>query len=66
MLENGLKEYILNEERTDFLSQNKEGIIQLIGYSACYLSGISLGKLYLNQKIKHKVNDTIFLISQLL
>jgi phosphatidylinositol glycan class W len=41
VLKYGLSSYILNAERVDFISRNREGIVQLIGYSACTICGIS-------------------------
>lgn len=44
----GLKSYVLapmEGQRTTFLDQNKEGVFQVFGYLACYLSGQSLGEL---------------------
>lgn len=38
-----LKKFILTAERTDLLSQNREGIFSFIGYLAIFLAGQSLG-----------------------
>lgn len=63
----GLADYILHHPRTNWISQNKEGICSLLGYLALYLFGIDIGrllfesrtweewKLFLNQIIKWTV-----------
>lgn len=39
----GLKVYILTAPRTDFMSQNREGIFSFLGYLAIFVAGQSIG-----------------------
>ncbi len=48
VLKYGLSSYVLNAERTDFISRNREGLVQLIGYAACTICGISSARRILN------------------
>jgi len=54
----GVEEYIITEHpRTNFLSQNKEGIFSLIGYTSLFYLGAKIGY-YIREKTrswKHKV-----------
>lgn len=43
----GLRDYVLNTERKDLISANKEGIVSLTGYLAIHLFGLSLGTMIL-------------------
>lgn len=47
----GLKAYILIGPRTDFLSQNREGIFSFLGYLAIFLAGQSTGTYILPRKV---------------
>jgi phosphatidylinositol glycan class W len=39
----GIAEYIVNAERTNFFSQNREGILSLVGYVALFLISTQIG-----------------------
>ncbi|KAG2006940.1 GPI-anchored wall transfer protein 1 [Coprinopsis cinerea AmutBmut pab1-1] len=43
----GLRDYVLNAPRDNIISQNKEGIISVVGYLAIHLLGLSAGTMVL-------------------
>jgi len=43
ILKLGLQDYIINIHRTNFISENIEGIVQCIGYTVCYMLGKDFG-----------------------
>ncbi|VEU22440.1 DEKNAAC103462 [Brettanomyces naardenensis] len=47
LVKGGLMEYIISAPRTDFLSDNREGIFSLFGYFGICLNGLALGSIVL-------------------
>src|SRR5690606_37570642 len=59
LLNFGLQDYILNDERGNFISQNKEGIFTLFGYLAIYFIAVSFGKMFHEAKNRREWKSVV-------
>lgn len=64
----GLEEWILNSERVDFISSNREGIFSLFGYVGIYLLGSEFGNILLGPSRRsiadwHNQVQSLFIIT---
>eukprot|EP01130_Rhizamoeba_saxonica_P013853 TRINITY_DN5960_c0_g1_i1.p1 TRINITY_DN5960_c0_g1~~TRINITY_DN5960_c0_g1_i1.p1 ORF type:complete len:444 (-),score=55.71 TRINITY_DN5960_c0_g1_i1:6-1337(-) len=54
LLSNGLENYILHAERVNLVSQNKEGIFGVFGFTSIYLIGTHIGSVLHKKKSKQE------------